>query len=154
MANHSGMSLTQDKICSECHLLLPASDFNIRRSGIYHHLSGCCRKCQSKRMEKFWANPKNKERKFENRLQREFGITIEQYYEILRRQQFCCAICHNELTGKICCDHDHSLSIKKIRGLLCHNCNSAIGLLREKEEIILSAIEYLNKTRGGKGIYE
>lgn len=154
MANHSGMSLTDDKVCAECHQKLPASDFNIKRNGPYHYLTACCRLCQSKRMELFWANPKNRDRRLENRLSREFGITVQQYQEILRRQDYRCAICCDELTGKVCCDHDHSLSFKKIRGLLCHKCNSAIGLLREKEEIILASIEYLRKTHGGKGIYE
>ena len=40
-------------------------------------------------------------------------------------------------------DHDHTTG--KVRELLCHNCNRALGLLQENVEIIQSALDYLNK---------
>jgi hypothetical protein len=44
---------------------------------------------------------------------------------------------------KLCVDHDHQTGY--VRSLLCHGCNTGIGLLKEKEEILLKAIEYLRK---------
>ncbi len=45
-------------------------------------------------------------------------------------------------------DHDHVTG--NIRGLLCHNCNAGIGYLREDISLLENAIQYLNKSKGGK----
>lgn len=42
---------------------------------------------------------------------------------------------------KIVIDHCHATG--RIRGLLCHNCNRALGLLKDSEENLKRAIEYL-----------
>jgi len=44
-------------------------------------------------------------------------------------------------------DIDHNHKTGKLRGILCSLCNSAIGQLRESEDILLSAISYLSKYR-------
>ena len=44
---------------------------------------------------------------------------------------------------KICIDHDHKTG--KIRGLLCHYCNSGLGLLGDTIERVTNTIEYLTK---------
>lgn len=49
-------------------------------------------------------------------------------------------ICKESLENP-CIDHDHSTDF--VRGLLCNNCNSAIGLLKEDMNIINNAIKYL-----------
>ncbi|MBU6231644.1 hypothetical protein KGP36_03165 [Patescibacteria group bacterium] len=57
-------------------------------------------------------------------LQRYFGITEEQYDELLEKQGGCCAICdrhHSEFKTRLAVDHDHSTL--RIRGLLCNYCN-------------------------------
>ena len=40
-------------------------------------------------------------------------------------------------------DHDHKTG--KPRGLLCHGCNTALGLLKDNSEIILGLNEYLTR---------
>ena len=61
-----------------------------------------------------------------------------------------CAICHQpetttsrnvERVKMLSIDHDHETS--KIRGLLCNNCNRAIGLLKDDVGVMLNAIEYI-----------
>lgn len=42
-------------------------------------------------------------------------------------------------------DHDHISG--HVRGLLCRNCNSAIGLLRDDPELIRRAANYVERTR-------
>lgn len=44
-------------------------------------------------------------------------------------------------TGCLVVDHDHKRGI--VRGLLCHNCNRALGLFQDKSEIICRAFSYL-----------
>ena len=80
--------------------------------------------------------------------ERVYGITIEEYLTLAEQQDFKCAICKKENfamaehhSGCLVVDHDHRTG--QIRGLLCHNCNRAIGLLKDKEQFILSAYAYL-----------
>jgi len=82
-----------------------------------------------------------------------YGITIENFVELIKRQNGCCAICGRHHTkcpkgkGKpnkirLYIDHDHSTGV--VRGLLCHNCNARLDHLATPELLIKSA-EYLNK---------
>ena len=44
-------------------------------------------------------------------------------------------------TGCLVVDHDHKTG--KVRGLLCHNCNRALGLLHDDQELMQKASEYV-----------
>ena len=52
-----------------------------------------------------------------------------------------CQTCGVELTRK-CIDHDHKTN--KVRGVLCHNCNTALGLVGDNIDTLSSMITYLN----------
>jgi len=82
-------------------------------------------------------------------LKNRFGIDSNCYDYILKEQDNVCAICNknnpiNEKTGKskrLAVDHDHNTGI--IRGLLCHQCNIALGSFNDNIENLKWAIEYL-----------
>lgn len=82
-----------------------------------------------------------------------FGLTVEQYNELLRRQGNSCAICrspfgHVSKTGKqarLAIDHDHRTG--KVRGLLCNSCNRGLGYLGDSSDILRSALHYLEDTQ-------
>ena len=66
---------------------------------------------------------------------------------MLAAQGGCCAICGTSDTGKrkaFAVDHNHDTG--KIRGLLCSNCNTGIGNLRDNVELLERAIDYLRNT--------
>jgi ribosomal protein L37AE/L43A len=75
----------------------------------------------------------------------ELGATLAEYEELLAAQDGRCAICKrmepNGQHKRWCVDHDHKTGRK--RGLLCINCNSAIGLMNDDPALLLAAIEYL-----------
>lgn len=80
-------------------------------------------------------------------LKAKYNITLEQYDKILSLQQNKCKICGSEKSNHkgsklLFVDHNHTTG--EIRGLLCHNCNAAIGLFKENIEVIKKAIEYLS----------
>jgi hypothetical protein len=87
----------------------------------------------------------NKERHRRNKLKRTYGITIEQYDEILKAQNGVCAVCRksaSRVTSKhLFVDHDHKTG--KVRGLLCGNCNSLLGHAKDSLVILKDAIHYL-----------
>ncbi len=75
-------------------------------------------------------------------LKSNYGITIEEYTTLVAQQDNKCAICGNEQANKaLFVDHDHKSG--KIRGLLCSNCNFALGLLKDSYILCLKMSEYL-----------
>ena len=77
-------------------------------------------------------------------IRRQYGITLEQYNEMLIDQDYKCAICGNEdeVEGrKLAIDHCHKT--KKVRGLLCGKCNRGLGLFYDDLELLQNAISYL-----------
>ncbi len=81
------------------------------------------------------------------------GLTVARYNEILESQNLRCAICKIPQEGlpTFSIDHDHVCCPGKfscgkcVRGLLCMQCNTGIGNLRESVEIMNAAIAYLEK---------
>lgn len=82
---------------------------------------------------------------------RNFGLTVQQYQQMIVDQENKCAICRNSETRKnrsgniaaLCVDHNHNTNV--VRALLCHACNQVIGHSKESIQILESAITYLRK---------
>ena len=90
------------------------------------------------------ANP---EKTMEQRL-KQFGLSVADYNQMLSEQSGVCAICGQVPSGKrtrLAVDHDHETG--KVRGLLCHGCNTMLGFARDSKTTLQSAINYLAKTR-------
>ena len=87
----------------------------------------------------------------DNYLYRNYGITISNYKEILHKQNNVCAICggtgneratHSKSKCNLVVDHCHTTS--KVRGLLCHTCNTALGQFKDSKHLLQNAIKYLD----------
>lgn len=79
---------------------------------------------------------------------RVYGITLEQYTQMLHNQDGRCAICRrlgSELPKALAVDHCHASG--RVRELLCHPCNQALGLFKENLDALNSAIAYLERHR-------
>jgi hypothetical protein len=72
-----------------------------------------------------------------------YELSPEQYNNLLTSQGGKCAICRGPLT-RLHIDHNHAT--KKVRGILCHNCNVGIGNLRDDPVVVTQALEYLIRT--------
>lgn len=81
-------------------------------------------------------------------LKNAYGITLEEYNAMFVAQDHKCAICFDK-GFKICHNAksllavDHCHKTGKVRGLLCHNCNRALGLFQDSIENVNSALDYL-----------
>lgn len=78
-------------------------------------------------------------------LRRLYGLSFDDYNNMLMMQNNSCVICKTEeskLPRKLSVDHDHNSG--KVRGLLCAFCNRALGLFNDEQSRILQAIEYIN----------
>lgn len=75
---------------------------------------------------------------------RKYGLTAEQYTELLRKQNERCAICGAKDAGGRGSWHvDHCHSSGKIRDLLCHTCNVALGNFKDDPRLLVRAVSYL-----------
>lgn len=85
--------------------------------------------------------------------QRVYGITLKDYEDMYEKQQGLCSICGTEgfvmdekrHKMKLVVDHCHETGA--IRGLLCHNCNRALGLFHDDVGRFEKAIDYLKVQR-------
>jgi len=69
-----------------------------------------------------------------------YGLTMDQFHAMFEAQGERCKICRRVM-GRICIDHDHAS--KRVRGLLCHGCNVAIGYAKENPTTLRAAAAYL-----------
>lgn len=91
----------------------------------------------------------NPEVKMAQRL-KPFGITLDEYHEMQKRQSGKCAICGAEIGdvkgNRLYIDHNHKTG--KVRGLLCSSCNLGIGKFYDRIDLLQNAIKYLEEANG------
>jgi hypothetical protein len=108
------------------------------------HGNGLCKSCYWKK----WNNENPEKRKGYKRkclLKQTYGMTLDEYNELLEKQNYGCAICGNNNGNRVMfVDHNHETG--EIRGLLCTRCNCAIGLFDDDVEKIAKSIDYLTGT--------
>jgi hypothetical protein len=99
-----------------------------------------------------WRDRLSPEKKLELRHQRRlwtvrtnYGLTAEQYTELMQSQSGVCAICRTATVKSLAVDHDHITGI--VRGLLCSSCNNGLGRFKDSPENLQRAADYLVRTR-------
>jgi hypothetical protein len=79
-------------------------------------------------------------------LRESFNMTVDDYMVMFQEQDGKCAICGSETISNgnrknFCVDHDHATG--RVRGLLCHNCNVSVGLMKDSPSLLRKAATYL-----------
>lgn len=93
------------------------------------------------------CKPCNELRKYKGFIKRFYKIDYEKYEEILKKQNYSCAICESptsqniRTSGKLFIDHSHETG--RVRGLLCSKCNHALGQFNDDIGLLKKAIKYL-----------
>lgn len=78
-------------------------------------------------------------------LRNNYGLTLEQWDELFESQGGKCAICGeapDPAKRRFHVDHNHTTGA--VRGILCHNCNLALGHSKESKDRLQAMIEYLD----------
>ena len=132
----------ETKKCTTCGEIKSLSEFNSSGRGI-NRLRCCCKPCNKIKMVEWRA--KNKDKITRTHLKKKYGITQEDWNILYEKQNGCCAICNTYISALkdkiLCVDHCHKTG--KIRGLLCHKCNKALGGLNDDPELLQRALDYL-----------
>jgi hypothetical protein len=81
----------------------------------------------------------------EKSIARRYKLNIDEYRNLFEKQNNLCAICNlpNIKNKRLCVDHCHKTG--RVRGLLCHWCNTALGYLHDNPELLKKALDYLQK---------
>jgi Recombination endonuclease VII len=129
--------------CSRCRKDKPEEDFPLdpqRRSGRYPW----CKDCKAKYMREYARAKPGYQRRQD--YMRRYGVTWEQYEQMLADQNGACAICPRTSSGKgQPLDVDHSHVTGRVRGLLCSRCNRGIGTFLDDPALLRNALAYLEK---------
>ncbi len=125
---------TTHKKCTKCHIIQPLSEY--RKAG-GSNIRSDCRTCVDKINKPYRRN---------RLLKKLYGISLEDYNNIVTAQNNLCAICglsepHDG--ASLAVDHNHSTG--KIRELLCSHCNLLLGHSKDSVEVLQKAIQYLTK---------
>jgi hypothetical protein len=91
----------------------------------------------------------NKWYRREERLKQVYGLSLQDYNAMVAQQGGVCRVCKTRPARPLFVDHCHASG--RVRGLLCHPCNAALGFMRDDPVIAAAAAEYLRdaKREGG-----
>jgi hypothetical protein len=156
------------KSCAVCGESKPLADF-YRAAGMKDGHRSECKSCNlAARRAKYAENPRpyidrvlkwqraNRERYLQrlreyngtpakqvsnrkSHLHRKYGLTLEAFDALLVSQGGGCAVCGRTDADNV--DHDHITG--RVRGILCFNCNVAIGHVGEDEDRLVALMAYL-----------
>lgn len=84
------------------------------------------------------------------RIKHMYGITPEQYEEMLIKQDNKCLICKSSEWGSVKPNIDHDHITGKVRGILCRSCNHGLGQFKDSVESLRNAIIYLQQNDGAE----
>lgn len=110
----------------------------------YRHNGACVSCCRTRQMKRYYANkPQYKKRQLRDHLKRTYGLTLEAYDALLKKQNGVCAICQKPcvIHGRLSVDHRHTTG--QTRGLLCGGCNAGLGRLGDDIALLKRAVAYL-----------
>lgn len=132
------------KICSKCKQEKLKTEFYVRNHS-KDKLTVQCKECLKDESKKIHANDPSK--KWNRRHPNVFTksgdmLNLEIYREMIESQSSKCSICDTKFAIP-CIDHNRSTN--EIREMLCTQCNSLLGMCKENIDILLKAIDYLNK---------
>jgi len=144
------------KLCSSCNLEKEIACFSINKTSKdgYHSK---CKSCKNAVANAYYYNNKqlvlNRVKQYREanvdkikitqriaHLKHKYDLSIDQYEQLLKDQNYSCAICDIKFENRPDVDHDHKTG--KVRGLLCRRCNLVVGIF-EKYGFIEDLYTYL-----------
>lgn len=139
-----------NKICPCCNITKEDHDFY---KGYKH-----CKLCQRTKYKQWLQKNPEKYKKYQEQQKSKckkdirirkrwtYGLKEEEFDKLYAQQTGKCVGCRLEFKDDINVDHNHQTG--KIRGLLCSNCNSGLGMFKDDYKLLQKAIEYLKEHNG------
>ena len=136
------IAVNKGKRSTHCKCGLPRTPENTNKAGY-------CKTCAKAGSERYKRKHPYAERG--KHFQRKYGVSKDQFDAQVLKQGNKCAVCrvvfdYNAKTTTPTLDHAHD-EPGKFRGVLCHRCNTGLGLFRDCVQFLQSAINYLKETQ-------
>jgi len=153
------LPISKEKRCWDCGVT--------KSSGDFHKGADRCKECTKVYSADYRKNNKEKVRETnkksylknkpaylrrveERRIKRVYGLSTKDYESLFEVQENRCLICNKEGGAKgatkLVVDHNHDS--RKVRGLLCRQCNTALGGFKDDIGLLKKAVEYMENTDG------
>lgn len=131
---HEGIRKTHNRQCVECVKETARQPQNLKRA----------RDWRERNLLRDKASKRNWQ------LLNKYNISQEQYDQMLSKQKSCCGLCgiHVQKTKSKLFVVDHCHKSGKVRSLLCYKCNNGLGQFLDSKELLLAAINYVEKHSG------
>lgn len=133
--------------CRGCRETKPLDAFHRNKMG-RHGRCATCKACRVTKNRAIRLTPEGSRRERDKQYRTKFGITLDDYERMLSEQDGVCAICERPERAKrgdtlkhLAVDHCHATGV--VRGLLCADCNTAIGKLLDDPSAMRRAAQYV-----------
>ncbi len=128
------------KVCTKCGEEKENTEYHKQRNGV-QGLRCHCKSCRSMK----GLSDRDRYVKYLYRQYDKYGITEGGARYLMDKQRGCCPVCRETLGGieGEWYHVDHSHVTGKVRGLLCSNCNTGMGMLKDSAEVCMRAATYL-----------
>jgi hypothetical protein len=141
-----------EKLCTKCGDVKPIKKFRRKYDayGITNYYESHCTDCRNAYVRGRYDYDKERDKQ----LRQNYGISLDEYNELFKAQNGVCAVCGCPETRRpgrrkrtedyipmLHVDHDHKTG--KIRGLLCSECNTALGSLHDDPNRIKALLKYI-----------
>jgi hypothetical protein len=128
---HSEMAATQSPTdmyaCSHCKAEVAAAEFS--KSELHRRIGGFAGRCRE--CVRF------------GKVLSKYRLTRGEYDAMLEEQEWRCRICKGVFGRELPAVVDHCHETRRVRGLLCANCNTAVGMLADDPVRALGLAAYL-----------
>ncbi len=135
------------KRCSVCGQLRAVALFisDVRRKD---GKDGTCRVCRNEKKKRRYAAQAETRAYFKRRhIRRTYGLSVTEYDAMVAAQDGKCAVCLVTLSLGKSTHVDHCHDTGKIRGVLCHGCNTCLGHAGDDPVRLRALAEYVERHR-------
>ena len=146
------------KECTKCGETKPVTEFQLKRqAGRNPYRNSKCVPCERQYYKDRTATKRNdrdwKHRRQMTQIKTKYGLTKDQYIDMMLEQDFCCAFCAQPQAAFLV-DHDHACCDREkscgecVRFLLCQACNTMIGMAKDNPATLRRAADLLEASSG------
>ena len=135
------------KICKKCGCDKPLSEYSKKNAkGRKPSLQPRCKSCANEDTL-LWREQQSSERLKDLYYKRTYGMSLEDFTFLLETQQGKCKLCYRDVSieglgpNRAVVDHCHTNG--HVRGILCNECNRALGYFHDNIQALENAVDYL-----------